>query len=29
VPNRFNGWNTYIRFVEFKDIVQDREYNAV
>lgn len=28
VPNRFNGWNTYIRFVEFSDVVNDREYNA-
>lgn len=28
VPNKYNGWNTYIRFVEWYDVLNDREYNA-
>lgn len=29
VPNRFNGWSTYVRFVEWGEVVDDREYDAV
>lgn len=29
VPNKFNGWNTYIRFIEWYEVLNDREYNSV
>lgn len=29
VPNKYNGWNTYVRFEEWWDVINDREYNAV
>lgn len=29
VPNRFNGWETYIQFREWDQEVNDRDYNAV
>ena len=29
VPNKYNGWNTYVRFSEWDDVIKDTEYNAV
>lgn len=29
VPNPYNGWFTYVQFVEWKDILVDHELNAV
>ena len=29
VPNSYNGWFTYIQFVEWKDMLVDHEVNAV
>jgi hypothetical protein len=28
VPNKFNGWNTYIQFKEWNDQVTDTDYSA-
>jgi len=28
VPNKYNGWNTYIRFVEWYDVLNDTSLNA-
>ncbi len=28
VPNRYNGWQTYVRFTEWNEVLDDREYNA-
>lgn len=28
VPNRYNGWNTYVRFSEWAEVRDDRDYNA-
>lgn len=28
VPNKYNGWNTYFRFMEWESVLEDREYNA-
>ena len=28
VPNRYNGWFTYIQFVEWNEVIQDINYNA-
>jgi hypothetical protein len=28
VPNKYNGWQTYIRFNEWQEVLDDREYNA-
>ena len=29
VPNRYNGWNTYLQFKEWDEVRDDRDYDAV
>lgn len=29
VPNKYNGWHTYIRFNEWSEVRDDRDYDAV
>ncbi len=28
VPNKYNGWHTYVRFMEWHEVVNDRDYDA-
>lgn len=29
VPNKYNGWTFYVRFKEWYDVLNDRDYNSV
>lgn len=29
VPNKYNGWDVYIKFVEWDEVVEDTSYDAV